>query len=193
MRLRVSRSSLGRLLIALCLAGQGAAFAQVDKSACATVSADEILRTSAASKAAQQRLIAEFKPQFDAIDPLKLVRSEAESEWLGAKRQGRPSEELDRLKERYEDALLIERKAAAPLRSSLDRRKREELDKLIGRANDIYKRLGIEQGFRLMLQHGEQEPVYILEPGATRDQCRSEVDLTSAVIQQLDQNQPGKP
>lgn len=176
------------VLAALCLAGSANSFAQATPPTCATVDADQILRNSASSKAAQQRLTAEFKPQFDAMEPLTLARNQAEGRWLDAKRTGRTGDEVDPLKQDYEQAAAAERKAAAPLRQALDRRKGEELNKLIGRVNDIYKRMGTEQGFKILLQAGEKEPIHVLERGATRARCQGETDLTGAVIQQLDQD-----
>ncbi len=181
------------LLISLCLLCSSATIAQTDGPACATASADEVLRTSSTSKAAQQRLAAEFQPRFDSIEPLALARSQAESQWLEAKRAGRPTAEIDPLKDRYDQALAIERNAAAPLRQALDRRRREELNALLARVNDIYKRLGTERGFKLLLQRGEQEPAFVLDRGATRAQCIGEVDVTSEIIQRLDREERPAP
>ena len=182
-----------RLLVPLCLVWSTSAVAQTDGPACATVNADELLRNSGASKDAQQRLAAEFQPKFDAIEPLVLARSQAESHWLEAKRTGRPAAETDSLKERFDQALAAERSASAPLRQALDRRKREELNALVARMNDVYKRLGAEQGFKLLLQHGAQEPIFVLERGIVRAQCTREVDVTPEIIQRLDREDRASP
>jgi Skp family chaperone for outer membrane proteins len=160
------------------------------ESPCATADADVILRTSSASRAAQNRLMAEFKPQFDAIEPLTRARHLAEGKWMEARRSSAPSAEQDPLKVDFEKAQLAERRASQPLREALERRKREELKALVARIDEIYPRLGRAQGFKLLFQRGEADPVFILEPSFQRASCGEPVDLTAQIIEQLDPPPP---
>lgn len=148
---------------------------------------------SATSKAAQARLATEFAPQFAAIEPLVSERNRVERLWLDAKQAGRPVDEVDALKAQRDKAASAEREAGRPLRQALERRKQEELGALIQRINEIYKRIGIEQGFKLLLQNGEQEPVFVLDRSARHSDCGAAVDLTSQIMGALDQGDAVKP
>lgn len=165
----------------------------MERSPCAVANADTIIRNSAASKAAQERLASEFSPQFAAIEPLVSERNRVERLWLDAKQAGRPEDVVNALKTQQEKAASAEREAARPLRQALERRKKEELGALVRKVNEIYKRIGEEQGFKLLLQDGEQEPVFVFDRKFKRSDCKGEVDLTSQIMGALDQSETAKP
>lgn len=171
----------------------GGVSAQIEQLPCATVNAGTILLNSATSKAAQERLAAEFAPQFAIIEPMASERNRVERLWLDAKQAGRPADEVDALKAQRDKAASAEREAGRPLRQALERRKQEELGTLIQRLNEIYKRIGTEQGFKLLLQNGEREPVFVLDRNARRSDCGAEIDLTSQIMGALDQGEAVKP
>jgi Skp family chaperone for outer membrane proteins len=174
---------------ALSVLAYGAVVAQQERPLCATANLDTILRNSGASKAAQERLRSEFNPQFAAIEPLTSERNRTERQWLDAKQGGRPDDEVNALKTQYDKAAAAEREAARPLQQLLDRRKKEELGALVRDINEIYKRIGAEQGFKLLLQEGEQEPAFVLDRSTKRSGCKDAVDLTSQTTHALDQGE----
>lgn len=167
--------------------------AQTERSPCATANLGTILRDAAISKAAQERLANEFSPQFATIEPLVSERNRMERLWLDAKQAGKSEDEVNALKVKRDTAASAERDAAKPLRQSLERRKQEELGALLRRINEIYKRIGEEQGFKLLLQDGEREPVFVFDRSTKRSDCGKEVDLTPQLMSALDQGETAKP
>jgi Skp family chaperone for outer membrane proteins len=170
----------------LAIAAAGGAAAQATRSPCATANPDVILRESLSSKAAQERLKDEFAPKMATLEPLASERNRTERLWLDARQAHRPDEEVNALQAQYDRAAAAEREAARPLKQALDRRKNEELRALIKRINAVYKRLGTEQGFKLLLQEGEAEAAYVLDRSARRSDCKDAVDLTSQIIEAID-------
>ena len=158
----MSRASSRANSIWLSVALAAGSAAAAEPPLCATVMTDKIV-SSRSSKAAQERLRAEFDPRFAAVDPLA---------WA------------------YDPAALMRSEAARPVRQAYERRRNEEVHALFRRASEIYLRLGTAQGFKLLLQNDEQEPAFHLDKSVTRAQCTEVVDLTSLVVEALDRGAP---
>jgi Skp family chaperone for outer membrane proteins len=181
-------------LSALGLIHCGGAFAvEPGRALCATLDAEAILQSAVASKLAQERLVVEFSDRAAVLESLSSERNRVERLWLDAKKAGLPADQLSELKTQHEKASTAERDAAKPIRLALERRKQEELGALIERTGEIYKRIGLEQDFKLLFQNGEKEPVFVLDTHFSRAGCRDRVDLTAQVMKMLDSLETLKP
>jgi outer membrane protein len=165
-----------------------AARAQPDAPACGTINADKLLRESKLAKAAQARLASEFDPRFAAIEPLSSVRNRAERAWFDAKDAKKPADEIAALKVAFDSARNAEKDAVQPIMKDLERRRNQELSALVARANELYRRIGSEQGLKLLFQDGESEPVFVFDAAMKASACRARLDLTAQVLEQLDRN-----
>jgi len=170
--------------LALC----AAAHAQGDRPACGTIDTDALLKNSRQAKAAHERLASEFDPRFASIEALSSERNYAERAWFDAKAAKKPPAEIAALKAVFDQARNAERDAVQPILRDLERRRNEELSALVARANELYRRIGSEQGFKLLFQEGESEPVFVFDQAAKASACTSKLDLTPRVMEQLDKN-----
>lgn len=174
---------------ALILAGAcctTACFAQTSYRGCAIVDLQKILRDSKASKAAQARLEAEFEPKYQQWTHLASERNRAERAWLDAKAAKRPEAEIDALRAVLDTAAATASAERKAFDAALKRRKDEELERLLGRANDLYRQLGAREQYAKVYQTGERDPVFTPEPDARAYECKEKTDVTAALIREVD-------
>lgn len=191
--MKATRPGRLSLLLALGLVAFGGAAARAQELACATVNVERLLRESAPALAAQQRLKEEFEPQAKAAEPLAEARFQAEARWREAKQAGAADADQQRLRADFDKALAAEREKREPVHRALAQRRDQELATLIQRVNEVYRRMGEARGFQLLLQEGENEPVFVLKRGARRASCLPALDLTGDILRALDAPESKQP
>ncbi len=185
--MQVHRIRIVALLFAASWGTSG--FAQTAYRGCAIADVSKILSVSKSSKAAQAQLAAEFEPKFDSLTTLASARNLAERALLDAKLAARPATEVSALRTAYDAALATETAQRKPYMDALQRRRSEALQRLMDRVNEEYRRLGDREKYARLYQKGESEPVFTLGTTAQTLDCGDKVDVTDALIHQIDTGQ----
>jgi Skp family chaperone for outer membrane proteins len=152
---------------------------------CAVVDLTKILEQSKTAKAARTRLEAEFAPQEERLSRLRSARNDAERAWLNTK-STQPGTEDAAKRLTLEAVTQALRAEQDDFNRRLDKRKNEELGKVMDRLNALYRQLGERERYAKLYQTGEPDPVYDPEAEARTYECTAKTDVSDALMRELD-------